>query len=478
MKVVVIGLDGACFKLLNPWLKDGSLPNMRKLVKEGVSGPLESWPPPVTCPSWKCYSTGLNPGKLSVYWWQIVDVKRRRFLMPNSRSFKGKEIWDYLAEAGFSSGVLNMPTTYPPRPVEGFMVAGGPLSLEVGYAYPPWLEKRLKRMGYRVHPKESISSREEAIEAFEDILELFELRFKTAYKLAKEFHVDFLHLTVFYINTLHHFLWDHPLVKRAWQALDELVGEAVDAWGAEDIIIISDHGSNPIKSVFAINAWLKREGYLRLPSMGPKGLLAKLGSARRRLGPLLAMFISERRLSRISYSMRFRLPVPLGVGEIDWTSSRAIGSGQGPLYLLGVKKGSEEYERLRDELIKKLEELRDPRTGLKVIAKAHRAEELYGSLRGHAPDIILEQSPGCHIEGSLTAERPFSEPDKWVAENAKYGLFIAYGRDFKKGLRIEGARITDVAPTVLHLYGLRAPAHMDGHVLVDALARERRGGET
>ena len=470
MKVVVLGLDGACFELINPWLKNGSLPNLRKLVKDGVSGPLESWPPPVTCPSWKCYSTGLNPGKLGVYWWQIVDVRRRRISIPSSRSFRGKEIWDYLAEAGFSSGVLNMPTTYPPKPIKGFMVAGGPLSLEIGYAYPPWLEERLRQMGYRVHPKERISSREKAVEAFDELLELFEMRFKVAYRLAKEFQVNFLHLTIFYINTLHHFLWDHPLVKRAWQAIDELVGWVLSAWDVEDIIIISDHGSNPIKSVFAVNAWLKREGYLRFSSGRLKGVLAKLGLTRERLGPLLARLIGEKAVSRLSSSTVPQALIPSGIGEIDWASSKALGSGQGPLYLLGTERGSEEYEKLRDELIEKLEGLRDPRTGLKVIAKAHRAEELYGSLFGPAPDIILEQSPGCHIEGSLAAEKPFGEPDKWAAENAKYGLFIAHGPDFKKGLRVEGAKITDVAPTVLCLYGLRAPTYMDGHVLVEALA--------
>ena len=469
MKVVVLGLDGASFDLIGRWLKGGLLPNLAKIIHEGVSGPLESWLPPVTCPSWKCYSTGLNPGKLGVYWWQMVDVARRRIYMPNSKSFHGREIWDYLAEAGFSSGVLNMPTTYPPKPVRGFMVAGGPLALEFSFTYPPKLERELRRKGYRVHPEARISDQESIKAAFDEFLKLFESRFRTAYELAMKFKVDFLHLTIFYINTLHHFLWDHPLVKEAWAFIDELVGWLLNSWPFEDLIIISDHGSSPIKNVFAINAWLREQGYLRLGPRGVKALLARIGLTRERLGALLSRFFDRMSLSRPGPSALASL-LPLATGEIDWRSSKAFGSGQGPVYLIGVKRGTKEYNALREELIRRFEALRNPITGEKLIAKAHRAEELYGVLRGPAPDIILEQAPGCHIEGGLAAQKSLGEPDRWVAENARTGIFMAYGQHFKKGLRIEGARITDIAPTVLHLFGLKPPAYMDGRPLFRALS--------
>ena len=469
LRVLVIGLDGASFNLIGPWLKKKVLANLADIVKNGVSGPLESWLPPVTCPCWKCYSTGLNPGKLGVYWWQMVDVERRRIQTPNSRSFHGKEIWDYLSEAGFSSGVLNMPTTYPPKPVRGFLVSGGPMALEFNYTYPARLERRLKRIGYKVHPDAQMITQEYIKEHFDEFLKLFELRFKVAYKLANEFNVDFLHITIFYINVLHHFLWDHPLVRKAWEFIDDLIGWILSAWSPDDLIILSDHGSGPIRGVFAINAWLRAQGYLHLGHKGTKKLFVRLGITRERLGALLPISLLDR-LRRFRVKSVFRSLLPPAVGDIDWDSSKVIGLGQGPVYLIGVSRNTPDYEALREELIRRLEALRNPRTGESIIVRAHRAEELYGTLRGLAPDIILEPAPGYHIEGNVAAKKVLDEPDRWVAENAKYGIFVFHGDHFKKGLRVHGVRITDIAPTVLRLFGIEAPKHLDGRPLIDFLA--------
>ncbi|MFW6121196.1 MAG: alkaline phosphatase family protein, partial [Petrotogales bacterium] len=73
MRVIVIGLDGAHFELIEPWLKKGELPNIKKCIEEGVSADMEVCLPPVTSPNWKCYSTGLNPGKLGIFWWENID---------------------------------------------------------------------------------------------------------------------------------------------------------------------------------------------------------------------------------------------------------------------------------------------------------------------------------------------------------------------------------------------------------------------
>ena len=63
MKAIVIGLDGASFKLIKPWIEEGVLPNIRKVIEKGVYGDMRSCLPPVTAPNWKCYSTEKNPGE-------------------------------------------------------------------------------------------------------------------------------------------------------------------------------------------------------------------------------------------------------------------------------------------------------------------------------------------------------------------------------------------------------------------------------
>jgi len=112
MKVLVIGLDGATFNVLNPLMKEGKLPNIKKLVQNGVHGILRSSIPPATFPAWKCYSTGMKPPKLGGYYFLSFSEGKLR-----NPHLNVKEIWDYLSERNFRVCVINTPTTYPAKPV-------------------------------------------------------------------------------------------------------------------------------------------------------------------------------------------------------------------------------------------------------------------------------------------------------------------------------------------------------------------------
>ena len=217
IKLFVLGLDGACFDLIQPWLDQDKLPTFQALVAEGASGPMESCIPPITCPAWKCYSTGKYPGKLGVFWWEQLDLPGRRVILPNATSFRSAEVWDYLNEAGLRTGVVGMPMTYPPRPIRGFMVAGGPDCPATGYTYPEQLEDELKMaLGYRTQGEISATER-----AVADALDLIEMQLQAAEYLADHYPVDFLHLTSFQINgPLQHFLYDDQPVLEAWQRVD------------------------------------------------------------------------------------------------------------------------------------------------------------------------------------------------------------------------------------------------------------------
>jgi predicted AlkP superfamily phosphohydrolase/phosphomutase len=113
MKTVVVGLDGAAFELIDPWIGEGALPNIARIKREGVWGDMRSVLPPVTSPNWKCYSTGKNPGKIGIFWWENIDWHNRKVYYPVARKLENKEIWDYMGEAGMKVGVLGMPQRKP-----------------------------------------------------------------------------------------------------------------------------------------------------------------------------------------------------------------------------------------------------------------------------------------------------------------------------------------------------------------------------
>lgn len=469
MRTVVFGLDGASFNLLTPMIEKGKLPNIKRILRGGAHSDMESSLPPVTSPNWKCYSTGKNPGKLGIFWWENIDVANRRVYFPGSRATGCKEIWDYLGEHGYTAGVINTPLTYPPKRVNGFIVSGGPDAPEHGYAYPPEVEATLKKkLNYRVNSKwlNQLGEKEEKV--VEEILGLIKSRFEAAKILVDRYQPDFLQVSIFYINTLQHYFYDNEYVERGWQIIDENMGSFLD--GDTNIVLMSDHGTNEIEQVFYINSWLEREGYLRLKSMPGKRLLYRLGINRRRMWNLAQRLgVLEIVKKHIPKSVTASLPTTSGTivkegksSVIDWERSRAVASGQGPVYL---NAGKEEREKLSREIARKLEALRNPMTGRAVANRVYTREEIYsGAYLHEAPDLIIDQSPGTHIRGSVGNANLFESASGWRAENRRQGIFAAYGPDIAP-CEIRNPSILDLAPTILALHGISRPQNMDGRVL-------------
>ena len=121
-RVLVIGIDGGTFDLIQPWAEAGDLPNLSQLLAEGVHGPLESTLPPVTAPAWTTFATGKNPGKHGVF--DFIRPTGGEFDMINATSIRAPTLWQILSEADRTVGVMNVPVTYPPSKVNGFVIGG------------------------------------------------------------------------------------------------------------------------------------------------------------------------------------------------------------------------------------------------------------------------------------------------------------------------------------------------------------------
>jgi len=143
-RVIIIGLDGATWDLLTPWVNKQDLPNFKILMENGCFGTLESTIPHITPPAWTSMSTGKNPGKHGIFDFSsiIKDTDNVRNLdLYNSRSKKSKEIWDYL---NMKSIIVNVPVTYPPRKINGIMVTGMYTPhMESDFTYPEEVKKEI-----------------------------------------------------------------------------------------------------------------------------------------------------------------------------------------------------------------------------------------------------------------------------------------------------------------------------------------------
>lgn len=482
MNTVVVGLDGAGFQLLQPWLDEGELPTLASLIENGCSGPLQSSLPPVTCPAWRCYSTGVNPGKHGVFWWEQVDRKGRDFRIPTAKSFDATDLWHHLGDAGYRSAVINMPTTYPPEPIDGQLISGGSGAEGGQYTYPDGLQAKIEsRFDYKMFLEEPTTAIGSDPSLVDDALELIDTRFAVAEYLREEHGPDFLHLTVFYTNVFHHFFWDSEVTKRVWQRVDENLASLLEP--DDNVLLMSDHGTNRIDYTFNINTWLDQQGHL-VTTKTVSDTLGGVNLTRDWLATISATLGLKNTLKRL-LPRRYIDMLPRSDGsvagsgkanKIDWAASTAMASGQGPVYVLenNDARRKEIREVLRDELLT----LETP-DGRPVVTDVHRAEDVYsGPYVDDGPDLVLEQADNVYVSGALGLEDPFESPNDWVAENHRDGIFVAHGPDVRSGEELQCLpQIYDVAPTILHWYGQAVPERMDGRVLTELFRTDSEPAE-
>ncbi|WP_436926241.1 alkaline phosphatase family protein [Halosimplex amylolyticum] len=470
-RTVVFGLDGAHFELLEPWIEAGDLPNVAQAMGDGVTGDLEVVLPPVTSPNWKAYMTGKNPGKLGIFWWENIDVESQRIYYPDDRKNLQTDYWEIIAE-DTTVGVVNTPTTYPPKSIDGHVVSGPPDGQGSGYTHPTSLEQRLnEKFSYRVNSENRLQDNVDR--AAEEMLELIDNRFEAARWLFEEHDLEFLQATTFYINSLHHFLWDDEYTKTAWQTVDDHLGYFLNR-DDTNVVLMSDHGSTEIETVFHINTWLQDHDYLEVNTAVARSL-GRLGVHRDTVASLASRLGVRRALARFAPQQIIDyIPTNQGAikresktNHIDWAETAALASGQGPVYLT-KDRSDPDYERVRAELMEQLASVTDD-ASKPVARRVLRGEDVYhGEYIDDAPDIVVEQREGVHITGSIGRENVFTTPadEPWDAENKRDGLFVACGPSFTEGT-IENISILDLAPTLLHLHGCAVPADMDGEVLED-----------
>lgn len=463
---IVLGLDGANWGVIDDWLNEGHLPNIRSLREEGTNAISKSELPPVTCPNWKCYSTGKNPGGFGVFWWETINFEEREISFPDGTAFQSPELWDYLADEGRSWVVLNMPTTYPPRYIpNGDIIAGGPLCADSGYTADPELEAELeRRFSYRIFPSKTFNDKDASRQEIKKTLDVLETRFDVAEWYLDIYDPDFFHMTVFLLNYIQHFFWDGKPLREAWEIIDERIDSLTDR--CRNLVLVSDHGSNEIHTVFYVNNWLQREGHLTT-QQDVSNAIGRLGLTRERLVSLVN-FLGVRDLAKKTPDvLKSLFPEEEGAKreakarKVQWRESAALASGQGPVY---VNNHLDEREAVINELIAKLEDLTTP-DGRPVATRVYRGDEAYaGEYVDIAPEIIIEQAPGVHITDGIGNAGIFKDPTRWRAENDRNGIFLAHGPDMANAT-LDAISILDVAPTLLHLDGLPVPDDMEGKVL-------------
>jgi len=495
-KLIVIGLDGATWDLIKPWAEQRRLPTFKKLIENGVWGELESTIPPVTIPAWISFATGKNPGKLGCYDF-LLPTKSLDDVKPITiKDIPSKTFYEILYENGKKCIIINLPGSYPPRiretVITSFLTQGD------NFIFPSELVNEIQEFkNYRLVPNRSLYVKGKIIDYVNDIREIERIRFECAKKLfKKEWDLFFLLFSgtdwiqhVMYDKLISGAMGDNMVPIKLYKEIDKYIGWFVDnAPSNVNILFMSDHGFKVYEKKFFVNGWLKREGYLkvedRTKTRTPRHISEKetQRAISKRIKIKLPVFLLNY-LKLLGWMhplyMKLKKVIPLEV-QMDVIQPKASetvayalthsGSNFVGIYIHDKKRFNdgnvelEDYENIRAEIIYKLKKLKDPKTGEKIVKKIWRKEELYfGDELGMAPDIIFKLSDEYHM-GRLLVGEVFRD-NMIISNHALHGIFLAYGQDIKKGVEVEGVTIYDLAPTILHIFGIPIPKDMDGRVL-------------
>jgi len=492
-KVIVIGIDGGTWNIINKLIKNDKLSFFRKLIENGTHGRLETLIPPNTYLGWKGYSTGKNPGKFDVYGWRAIDLKKEKMSFVDSNSYKSLEIWDYLTKKNKSSIVINMPTTYPPKKIKGVMISYT-MGAEKNYTYPREIESILKKIKYKVNTE--CTYLEDKDRTIQQCIDLIKKRFQATKFLLNYSIPDFLHLTIFYIDHIQHYYWKYmekndPKYGTAIYDIYELIDSELERFLCEFstkdtyVVLISDHGFNGLKAKFNLGQWFVNKNYCKLrQSTLLSKILLKAGITIEKLTYFSKLFPFIRKHIPIETLNKFLPFIPDSKGNVNPflnTSDKIIDFEKSKIILAEGKyinkklfKNEKDCQKFIDKVILEMKNIKDPKYGNYLFSNVYRKGEIYwGEYLKNAPDIVADCSPGYFTASIFNLNKNNSQRslwdyslEGWSAHHDLYGIFCIFGPGVKKGYKRD-SKICDLAPTILHIFGLPIPNDMDGRVLME-----------
>lgn len=234
------------------------------------------------------------------------------------------------------------------------------------------------------------------------------------------------------------------VIEDLYTKMDDLIGRVLKKMDQKKscLIIMSDHGIKSFRRGFNLNSWLYKNGYLSLKE--------------------------NKKESEEWFS------------DVDWAQSKAYGLGLGGMYVnekgreaQGTVNSGEESQSLKKEIIQKLNELKDDGYGENPINKVFDRNELPpGPYLENCPDLIIGYNEGYRVSwdsvtGKVNSTLFEDNTKAWSGDHCidpriVPGIFFSTHK-----VNTSSPSIVDIAPTVLELFGIKIPAHMDGRSLID-----------
>ncbi len=451
-RIFILALDGVPYSLLQELLAQGVMPNLRALITPNSFRPIDSVMPPISSVAWSSFMTGRNPGRHGIFGFIERNPATMDVHVPTAQYQQGETIWELLSRRGKRVFTMNVPVTYPPRPVNGILIPGFLAPNLNGTTYPAEIGHELESAGYLIDV-DTVKARDD-IEGFAaELHTAFERRVAAMWRYFYREDWDFFMAHIMETDRLHHFLWEQweqghprwaPFFIDFYRSIDKLIGQVMAELPNDmQLLLLSDHGFTRLKKEVFVNKFLFDAGYLRFNGDRPPESLHDIHPASR------------------AYSL---IPGRVYVNLAGREKNGRVAAGM-------------EYEALRAELRAVLQSLRDPDDGAPVVRNVLTREEAYGGnslLSGDnrlldprdpyylAPDLVIDPMPGYDFKGNLWRER-LTEKGPIVGTHTFDDAFLLIPACKLHG---EKASITDIHATILDLLNIPPAEPGDGRSLL------------
>lgn len=460
---LVVGIDGGEPSIVND---TDNLNTFDRIRSEGTLTELESTVPPITSPAWRSYSTGKTPGRLDRYGWETFNRDSKKFTPSREVEFRSLNYWDVLAAHGYRCGVVNMPTTFPPHTNSDdvFIVGGKPATNSDTFCSSNELNEQLLESIPDYQIDSDCTAGEVSAATYGDaVCKLVKQRFDAARWLFQNKGCEFVHTTIFKIDTLQHYYWnDKAEIKRVYQAIDREISAMLTEFNIDGLFLLSDHGFTGLRGTFKPNQWLANRGDVEFTTFGKM-----IWFLRTPLVAKMYKLLAPRRLSK--YIDSISLP---NNSPINWNKTRAIANVHGVIYLnRDAFKEEDEQHRFREDLLDDLQSLRLS-DGTPIVENIYRGENYYTEATD-PPELVVEFEKGIDAADYTLGGAAFNDPGKlesWQAVHDTHGLFGAWGDGIDSTDKT--LSIIDIAPTILHHLNVPIPSDMDGEPRLDLFSGE------
>ena len=478
--------------MIDPLVAAGELPNLGGLLAGGAHGTLRSTTHPLTPQAWSTMVTGVNAGVHGILDFAERTESGYELRIVNGSYRTAPAIWDYLARAGRTVGLVNIPFTWPAPEVDGFAISGFDTAAHDEMTYPRELLRDIVSRHGDLELDHTFPIAADGTIDLEHVRRVCEQKVAIAAELTERYEPELLFVVFMSADHVQHLAWNlweqHGAgspVAEVYRLLDASLGALLGRLDGGDVMVVSDHGAGSLSGVVNLNAWLAEEGFLTYsdsPGMPQRLARGALG-LRRRLLPERA----RRAIKRAAPELAERAVRTSARDIVDMTATQAFSYGAFGNIVLNVRGREEqglvepgaEYESVRDEIAARLVDLRSP-DGERIVRGVHRREDLYsGPALWRAPDLIVEFRDYEWLgKGNLRRRTPTIWDEVEIESGSDYayvgshrleGMVAISGPSVAPGVSL-AANIEDVAPTILYLLGEPVPSHLEGRVLVEALA--------